>query len=476
MDLGGLGDMDATATLAAASVGVRARRLGEVHEMLVLAHWAELHGADPTQGPDGHIARRLGDVLVQLGGEGTPPVQDHCLGEIALARETSDVVTANVIADVLDLQHRLPLTWVVVAAGECEAYVARRVARMSRHLPADRVGVVDRAVAAIIGTESAGRVLGVAEAKVIEADPDLHEARVEEQARRRYAALGRRDEYGLRAFVARLDSGDAMWLDATLARVADLIEDRHPDTGIDERRSIALGMLARPAEVFALLCEHTDPELDLDTADPLMEDEPVVNRALAFPADLLEALSHLDLSVLAPKSVVYAHLHEAALTGAATGVARVEGLGPMTLAALQGLLARTDVVVKPVIDLSDRVAGTSYEFPESIKERAHLATGGDYWPYATSTSRHCDYDHVTPYEGTGPPGQTSTANCGPLSRRHHRWKTHAGYRSRQCGANRYVWLTPHGLAFITDHHGTRMIPRAQAEAIYDAPAGVDIYF
>ena len=156
-------------------------------------------------------------------------------------------------------------------------------------------------------------------------------------------------------------------------------------------------------------------------------------------------------------------------------VGRVEGLGPVTLVSLQALLARTKLTVKPVIDLADRVRTTAYEHPESLKERVHLTTGGDYWPFATSTARRVDYDHPVPHDATGPPGQTGTHNSGPLGRRHHRWKTHAGYRSRQCGAGRYVWLTPHGLGFLVDHRGTRRISAGEARLILDAPPGVDIY-
>ena len=152
-----------------------------------------------------------------------------------------------------------------------------------------------------------------------------------------------------------------------------------------------------------------------------------------------------------------------------------KGSVPRHLTGLQALLARTSLTVKPVLDLSDRVRTIAYEHPESLKERVHLTTGGDYWPYATSTSRNVDYDHPTPYDDTGPPGQTGTHNSGPLGRRHHRWKTHAGYRARQCGAGRYVWLTPYGLAFIVDTQGTRPISNKHARMILDAPPGVDIY-
>ena len=161
-------------------------------------------------------------------------------------------------------------------------------------------------------------------------------------------------------------------------------------------------------------------------------------------------------------------------------MARAEGLGPVPLSALCALLGRTKLTVRPVRDLSSRVRSTAYEHPESLKEQTYLTTAGDYWPYATSTSRRVDYDHPTPYDDTGPPDprrpQTGSHNSGPLGRRHHRWKTHAGFRSRQCGDGRYVWLTPHGLAFLVDHLGTHRIDPDKAQEIFEAPPGVDLYF
>ena len=454
-----LSDLDAAGLLAAASDSVRARRLAEVRELEVLAAWAAMHSGEPTD--------RF-DRLVQVGGEGTPRVRELCLGEIALARGAGVMATEHATADTLDLIHRLPELWARCQSGEVDVYVARRVAKLSRYLPADRVGVVDRAVARVIGRESAGRVLAVAEAKVIEADPALHDERVEAERRRRYVSSSRTDEYGLRTVIARVEAGDAVWVEATLTRVAEIIAPRHPDASADEVRSIAFGWLARPAELLQLLLEHRDPqeELDLDDVEP--------SRATAFPADLLDALKAADLTPLAPKTTLYVHLHEAAINGHG-GVARVEGLGPVTLTGLQELLARTALTVKPVLDLSDRIRTTAYEHPESLKERVHLVTGGDYWPYATSTARNLDYDHPIAYDDTGPPGQTGTHNSGPLGRRHHRHKTHAGYRARQCGAGRYVWLTPHGLGYLVDARGTRPISRKHARMILDAPPGVDIY-
>ncbi|WP_439937945.1 hypothetical protein ACS3YM_18715 [Nocardia sp. N13] len=475
-----LHDLDAAGLLAAATEAEQAARLAEVHKLQVLSAWAAVHSTDPTEGPEGHVARRVGNVLRQVGGEGTPGVQDFCLGEIALARGAGVTATQHMLADVLDLQHRLPLTWAVCRRGEAEVWVARRVAKLSRHLPLTRVGVVDSAVSRMIGTEGIGRVLEVAAAKIIEADPALHDEACEAERQRRYVGLSRTDEHGLRTLFARLDAGDAVAVDAVVSRVAEILEPLHLDEHPEELRAIAFGWLARPAELFTLLLEHTTSEAEpVPGPEPDEPDEPVAARALAFPADLLDALGKVDLTPLAPKAVLHIHLHEAVLHGT-EGVARVEGLGAVTLTRLAELLARTSLKVQPVKDLSDRVRLTAYEHPESLRDQVHLVTGGDYWPWAGSTSRHVDLDHPTPYdhgddERDPPPDQTGSHNSGPLGRQHHRWKTHAGYQSRQCGEGRYVWLTPHGLGFLVDHTGTHRIHPEKARMILDAPPGVDLY-
>ena len=132
--------------------------------------------------------------------------------------------------------------------------MARKVASMTRSVPLATIDVVDRAVSAIIATESPSRVLAVAQAKIIEADPAAHAAKAEAERRRRYVALSQSDEHGLRHVIARVTAGDAVWVDALLERIADLIAPDHPDgTTRDELRSIAFGWLARPEELLALL-------------------------------------------------------------------------------------------------------------------------------------------------------------------------------------------------------------------------------
>ena len=471
-----LDELDAAATLAAATDRLVARRAAEVEEMRVAAHWAALHG-EPTGDRD---------PMTEPGGEGTPAVREFCVPELAMARETHTLTTRHLIADVLDLQHRLPLTWAKVQALVCEPWVARRVAALSRSLPAATVGVVDRAVAAAIGGHAPATVIQLAEARIIAADPEAHAMRREVERHRRYAALSRSDEFGYRRLIARITAGDAALLDAMLERVADILTATHGhDHNRDELRSLALGWLARPADLIGLLLQHTqfDDQGPHDPEDPDVPADPDEDlRPVWAPAHLdrllgrLAAMSTRQLAALRGKGTLFVHVDAAALTGQA-GLVRVEGQGPMLVQSLAELLGHHDVTLQPVIDLTGRVRLDRYEHGSSLKDQVWLLAGGDVFPFAprTATRDGVDFDHVTAYDRDGPPGQTGTHNSGPLRRRHHRWKTHGGYRCRQAGPGRHLWQTPHGLCYLVDHTGTHRLDPDRAELVLTAPPGIDVY-
>ena len=107
-----------------------------------------------------------------------------------------------------------------------------------------------------------------------------------------------------------------------MTRVAEIIAPRSPRRTADELRAIAFGWLARPPSSSSS-CWSTATPKKSSTSD---RGGPA--RATAFPADLLDALKTADLTPLAPKTVLYVHLHEAALHGVPGG-RRVEGLGPV---------------------------------------------------------------------------------------------------------------------------------------------------
>ena len=222
--------------------------------------------------------------------------------------------------------------------------------------------------------------------------------------------------------MARVNAGDAAWIEATLDRTADLLAPRFPDgTTRDVLRSEAFGWLARPADLL----------------------------------DLLTGGSGEGPAAARPRVVLYIHLHEAAVRRD-LGLARVEDIGPVLSAEIRAWLGHTHVTVKPVLDLTDQTAVDAYEHPETLKERIHLRTPADSFPHANGVTRRLDLDHVQSFVPDAP-GQTGDHNSQPLSRTSHRAKTHLGYRVRQLGPGDYVWRTPHGLYRRVTTTGTTVL-------------------
>ncbi|MFC0628461.1 HNH endonuclease signature motif containing protein [Kribbella deserti] len=138
------------------------------------------------------------------------------------------------------------------------------------------------------------------------------------------------------------------------------------------------------------------------------------------------------------------------------GVLRVEGIGPVLAAQFREVVGYDQIVVKPVIDLRDRVSVDAYEIPSRIRERVLLRELWCVFPWCTRrATKSMDLDHVVPYRADGPPGQTSTDNLAPGCRYHHRLKTHGGWSCAVLPEGGYEWTSPEGARFVVDHTGTR---------------------
>lgn len=450
---GGPDDSGAAGVPVRVEANLVARRRELVTELELCLEWADLHGEPPAFAAPG------GDRLVALGGDGTPMVQDLCLEELSIARRVHVLNTRAMLADALDLRHRLPQLWAATRALACEPWLARKVARMTRGLDRDRVGLVDDAVSAALG-QAPSRVLAIAEAKVIEADTRAHEAELVIQAAGHGVWLGRlrpadpedpESGRGVRTLYARLAPEDAHWLDHSIDALADLLADEDalraqyapglalvPDDAApsrDQLRAAALGILGRPDQA----------------------------------ATLLGLIGPTDAPVNPRAATVYVHLHESVLrtagSGTGDGVARVEGIGPILASHLRRLVGHASVTVKPVVDLATGASVNGYEHPTAMRERILLRNTGDVFPHATSLSRRLDLDHVDPYDADGPPGQTGDHNTAPLGRRSHRVKTHAGYALEQLGPTTYLWATPHGLQRLVDDTGTHAIDHTEVRLL-----------
>ncbi|WP_460792009.1 hypothetical protein [Nocardioides maradonensis] len=415
--------------LTAASGAVDARLQADVDELLAALAWADLHTDEPEPRPGG-------DHLVGLGGDGTPRVSELCWAELAIARRAGVIATRNLAADALDLRHRLPLLFEDVQALKTPVWVARKITAMTRPLTPEGAALVDTAVAAAWQLPP-GKLLQVAEAKTIEADLDAHRARI--------AA----DEQRVGVWRSRPRTGDRLGGEAGACEpatgrlaaqlpIADLVE---VDTFLDD--------------LADKLAQNLDPTTEQPTRDQLRAQALAL---MADPAAVLRLLHGPDAPALPEKprrdATIYLHLTRATLADA--GVARCEDLGPLLLEQVTSLLGHRNIKLQPVLDLNAVQTSHAYEHPTRMRTRGILRTGGDAFPHSASSSRKLDHDHVVPFDPGGPPGQTTDRNHAPLTRLHHRVKTHdPGWQVEQIGLGAYRWTTPHGLCRVVTPRGTR---------------------
>ena len=449
---------DPRAVLDDAEANVRQRRAAEVNGLKLVLEWCDLHSGDPQDQPGAVPARKGGDRLVQLGGEGTPEVADLCLAELAIARSAHVLGVRNEAADALDLRHRLPNLYAALLALDIEPWVARKVAAMSRALSKQAVQLVDIAVTEAV-KESPRRLLAIAEAKVIEADTEAYWAKLLQDATKTGVWVQNKRpgklldhlsaDAGVSAVRVRMPVADVVELDATIDDLADALTARLPEDSEltrDQLRAEAMALLADPHKAAALLTgTHPADSTDTESAnDAGQSDEPA---PVPVPTPTVRR-----------KAVLHIHLHSDVLTGQVPGVARVEELGPMLLEQVVELLRHREVTLVPVIDLNTGHSVNSYEHPTKVKQRTMLRTVYEVFPHSNSrATRRIDHDHPVPYDKHGPPGQTGDHNDAPLTRYPHRAKTHTGHQARQLALGVYRWATPHGLARLVTGKGTHHI-------------------
>ena len=306
---------------------------------------------------------------------------------------------------------------------------ARRIAQATLGLSVEAAGFVDAQVAGFahkIGLAALERLVAEAIARYMP-EQALQDAR--DAAENRHFTIHHQQVSfeGTSRIEGELDLADALDLDAALTRGAETLKAGGSTESLDVRRSIAAGELAR--HQLALDLNPTSPE----------------NR----PGKTVK-----------PRQVVlYVHLSEEAVKGTGTSggvdLARVEN-------HRQGVTAdqvrtwcanpETEVIVKPVIDLNEHHSVESYEIPERLREQTILRTGACVFPWCTRPARTADCDHVIAYDQGG---STCSCNLAALCRRHHRLKTHSTWTYTVLEPGSFLWSSPYGYQFLTDHEGTR---------------------
>ncbi len=132
----------------AAETEVRERQAGRA-KLRVAAQWCVLHPATEETGfvtwSDNGLPG-LDATDEALGGEGTPLVAAFTPEPFAAALGVSTLTGLQLLADALDLTHRLPRIWAAVEALRVAPWKARKIAQATHHLSQAAAASVDAAV------------------------------------------------------------------------------------------------------------------------------------------------------------------------------------------------------------------------------------------------------------------------------------------------------------------------------------------
>ncbi|MGH3446222.1 MAG: DUF222 domain-containing protein [Nocardioidaceae bacterium] len=483
-----IGDLDTDATLAYLTATRAARAAAEANILAAAAHFGDLHAVTEND-PDGTGTGRVlpgVEELVQLGGDGTPEVAEFAPAEAGPELGTSTFTATRLIADALDLRHRLPTFWARIGAGEVSVRAGRMVAVATRHLSQAAAAEVDAAVAPVADSLSWAKLDRFLTAEVIAADPDLAHQRAQEAAETQEVRVLPSNDSGIKTAIIRTQAANLVWFDARIDQIADTLATRGDTRTKDIRRAEAVGVIANPHAVLDLLdtpapdrtdqADSNEQDEQPEAADPADEETGPADEEETGPVGpsghprrvtRCVCACHTDPALSRSKATLYVHLHEDAIRGGTHQVARLEGTGPITMDQARELLGHCQVTINPVIDLAHQASTDSYEVPPRLREAVRLVMPSDMFPYASSTTRKGDLDHTIPWKppndsdppGDPPPdqGQTRIGNLAPLNRHHHRIKTHGRWQVKQPFPGIIIWRSPHNRYYLIDHTGTHRL-------------------
>ena len=187
-------DLDAEWLLALAREAATECWKAERRRLRLAAQWCVLHPATAESGfvtwSDTGLPGLCPDEEAALGGEGTPLVAAFTPEPFAAALGVSTLTGLQLLADALDLQHRLPRLWAAVEALRVAPWKARKIAQATHNLSQAAAASVDAQLADRIGS-CGWRAIETAVAQAIATyDPHLLETREKHG----------RDAWGVRLF------------------------------------------------------------------------------------------------------------------------------------------------------------------------------------------------------------------------------------------------------------------------------------
>ncbi len=310
----------ASARLRAA---VEALTRAEVEQAVAIAELAEAHEwtADATFDV-------IGTRPVRIGADGTALVDEFLPLEVATLKGISVASATWLIRDVVNLRARHPLLWFQATRGLIPMFracmLAAEVARFD--LTVEQARALDERLAPKVPTLPWRRVLQLARGLITELAAGKVTALQQEARAARFVRKVPTDDPSTAYISARVDTADAIFFDAMVDRIADILGTNGDSDTKEVRRAKSIGILATPARAQLLLSEAVCPSSGSGTREGSGSREGSGAGSMVRSTD----------PRLLPQAQVYVHVAEETLLRGA-GPARVEGVGAFPAAMLKPL-------------------------------------------------------------------------------------------------------------------------------------------
>ncbi|MBA3019824.1 MAG: hypothetical protein KJ738_07845 [Actinobacteria bacterium] len=423
---------------------IAARTQAEIDEAVAIADLAA-----ENAWPEDAQFDVVGTRPIRIGADGTALVDEFLPLEVAALKGISVAAATWLIRDVVNLKARHPHLWFQVTKGHLPVFRACQLAvEVARYdLSLEESLALDAELAPKIATLPWARVLKLARGLITIIATDKVTALAEQARAQRYVRKHPTDDPTVAYVEARVDAADAIFFDAAVDRIADILGSQGDLDPKEIRRAKAVGILATPARAQLLLAEAVG---DPSTGSGHWATAGSGNRAISLSLSKGKVRS-TDRRLL-PKATVYVHVaEETLLTG--RGTARVEGVGAIPAAMLKLLLGNTRVRLTPVVQPFKKLAVDSYEIPARIRNQVILRDRVEVFPFSARPARNKDLDHTKPFQ-RGKPKQTRANNLGPLARKAHRAKTHGDWQLHQPAPGIFHWQSPAGYQYRIGPNGT----------------------
>lgn len=444
----------------------RAEKAAAARRLELAVRWAELHPAITHQ-PYDKVTNSLLDEQTSTTVE--------AIAEFAAVHGISTHAGRQLIGDAVTVHTRLPRCWQQLTNLKLPAWKARLLAQTTHHLADQTVAWIDRHAAPLGAKLGVRTIKRLAMTAIARYEPD----RLTDANARRWIRISADTDTtdGASWIDGRLDTPDALDLDAALQLITNDLGTEDAGDDRDLRRAHALGIMARRTLGQPELPTHQprsntnqngtdvrpDPPADIH---PTSTDTPT-RHAGRTPAPTATG----DRPLPGPRGQrgrpvsLYVHLD-------ATQLATCDGLGEVGSTGQHVTIDQirtwcgtaATITIRPVIDLNHTRTTHSYQPTDLMREHLALRDKTCVFPHCTRPvhparqSRTGEYshdaDHIIPYDSGG---KTTTDNLACLCRLHHLLKTHTRWRYEMIGPGEYLWTSPHKQQFLRTDSGTTML-------------------